>query len=75
MRPKYMNKIGNKTKSISKMEGLKMLRNGFILSVVQGILIGIVFAITDLDFLSTKGLTVFFLILFCGFLGKFKNHS
>lgn len=52
-----------------------MLRNGFTLSVLQGVLIGIIFAINDLDFLSTKGLTVFFLILICGFLGQFKNQS
>ncbi len=75
MRPKYLNNINNKSKSTSELEDLKMLRNGFTLSVLQGVLIGIIFAINDLDFLSTKGLTVFFLILICGFLGQFKNQS
>lgn len=75
MRPKYMNKINNKTNNTHEMEMLKMLRNSLFLSILQGVLIGIVFGIADLDFLSTKGLTVFFLILVCGFLGQFKNQS
>lgn len=74
MRPKYMSKIDNKSKSTYEMEMIKMHRNGLFLSVMQGVLIGIVLGIADLDFLSTKGLTVFFLILACGFLGQFKNQ-
>lgn len=75
MRPKYLNKSANKSKSKYEMDMIEMHRNGLFLSIMQGVLIGIVLGIADLDFLSTKGLAVFFLILACGFLGQFKNQS
>lgn len=73
MRPKYMNKISNKTKSTIKLEVFKMLRNGFILSVVQGVFIGTVLNIADINFSSPSGLTIALLILTCGFLGELKK--